>query len=543
MKIDDDKNKRIYNEIESSKKLIFVFKSKFLNNNNLQIISIKKYILFNLIDSLEQTLKNIQENIIKIQQEKNNIIEINNNIFNKNFKSDDIFKINNGSINYNSQMTDINYDNSQKNYYSHNLNENKNNQNLNIINFLNNNKKFRKEFIPNQINYINNNINNYDYKTNTKKISINNRKKPGIIIKKINSFNSQTIKTLNQNNNEISKNTVRENEQNRINTQNNNNYIINDYNFPYVNNDISDEKNSIISDIKSNNTSDKNNIQNKNYNNNKYYKIEQNVEESNIKIKSPIREVIKKLVKNKNQINESFTNYCNMTNGLHNKSFDFNRSNYSNTNTHTIIEKIQNSENLKKYFAKKYGNGNFITFLNNYKLNKINYELIEKDLDTLEKIKEKDNNINNIIHNKTQIDNKNNLDKSFGYIKKINLDKTPNKSIKIKNNIKNRTIDQMDTKQKQYRTGTPSNRGVKKIKKKKNYFIINKNTKNENFRCHQNTSSFGTNYIQTDNKLKNMIPQSSFIKNKHKYNTKNNIYKRHKTPVNDTNSLRSYSFL
>ena len=417
MKIDDDKNKRIYNEIESSKKLIFVFKSKFLNNNNLEIISIKKYILFNLIDSLEQTLKNIQENIIKIQQEKNNIIEINNNIFNKNFKSDDIFKINNGSINYNSQMTDINYDNSQKNYYSHNLNENKNNQNLNIINFLNNNKKFRKEFIPNQINYINNNINNYDYKTNTKKISINNRKKPGIIIKKINSFNSQTIKTLNQNNNEISKNTVRENEQNRINTQNNNNYIINDYNFPYVNNDISDEKNSIISDIKSNNTSDKNNIQNKNYNNNKYYKIEQNVEESNIKIKSPIREVIKKLVKNKNQINERFTNYCNMTNGLHNKSFDFNRSNYSNTNTHTIIEKIQNSENLKKYFAKKYGNGNFITFLNNYKLNKINYELIEKDLDTLEKIKEKDNNINNIIHNKTQIDNKNNLDKSFGYIK------------------------------------------------------------------------------------------------------------------------------
>ena len=543
MKIDDDKNKRIYNEIESSKKLIFVFKSKFLNNNNLEIIPIKKYILFNLIDSLEQTLKNIQENIIKIQQEKNNIIEINNNIFNKNFKSDDIFKINNNSINYNNQMTDIKYDNLQKNYYSHNLNENKNNQNLNIINFLNNNKKFRKEFIPNQINYINNNINNYDYKTNTKKISINNRKKPGIIIKKINSFNSQTIKTLNQNNNEISKNTLRENEQNRINTQNNNNYIINDYNFPYINNDISDEKNSIISDIKSNNTSDKNNIQNKNDNNNKYYKIEQNVEESNIKIKSPIREVIKKLVKNKNQINESFTNYCNMTNGLHNKSFDFNRSNYSNTNTHTIIEKIQNSENLKKYFAKKYGNGNFITFLNNYKLNKINYELIEKDLDTLEKIKEKDNNINNIIHNKTQIDNKNNLDKSFGFIKKINLDKTPNKSIKIKNNIKNRTIDQMDTKQKQYRTGTPSNRGVKKIKKKKNYFIINKNTKNENFRCHQNTSSFGTNYIQTDNKLKNMIPQSSFIKNKHKYNTKNNIFKRHKTPVNDTNSLRSYSFL
>ena len=536
MKIDDDKNKRIYNEIESSKKLIFVFKSKFLNNNNLEIISIKKYILFNLIDSLEQTLKNIQENIIKIQQEKNNIIEINNNIFNKNFKSDDIFKINNNSINYNNQMTDIKYDNLQKNYYSHNLNENKNNQNLNIINFLNNNKKFRKEFIPNQINYINNNINNYDYKTNTKKISINNRKKPGIIIKKINSFNSQTIKTLNQNNNEISKNTLRENEQNRINTQNNNNYIINDYNFPYINNDISDEKNSIISDIKSNNTSDKNNIQNKNDNNNKYYKIEQNVEESNIKIKSPIREVIKKLVKNKNQINESFTNYCNMTNGLHNKSFDFNRSNYSNTNTHTIIEKIQNSENLKKYFAKKYGNGNFITFLNNYKLNKINYELIEKDLDTLEKIKEKDNNINNIIHN-------NNLDKSFGFIKKINLDKTPNKSIKIKNNIKNRTIDQMDSKQKQYRTGTPSNRGVKKIKKRKNIFIINKNTKNENFRCHQNISSFGTNYIQTDNKLKNMIPQSSFIKNKHKYNTKNNIYKRHKTPVNDTNSLRSYSFL
>jgi hypothetical protein len=65
--------KDIYADIEMPKKLIFDFKISFLNNDiindKFEVIAIKKFILFNLFDSIEQTMKNIEQKIIKIKSE------------------------------------------------------------------------------------------------------------------------------------------------------------------------------------------------------------------------------------------------------------------------------------------------------------------------------------------------------------------------------------------------------------------------------------------------------------------------------------------
>jgi hypothetical protein len=65
--------KDIYADIEMPKKLIFDFKISFLNNDiindKFEVIAIKKFILFNLFDSIEQTMKNIERKIIKIKSE------------------------------------------------------------------------------------------------------------------------------------------------------------------------------------------------------------------------------------------------------------------------------------------------------------------------------------------------------------------------------------------------------------------------------------------------------------------------------------------
>ena len=102
--------------------------------------------------------------------------------------------------------------------------------------------------------------------------------------------------------------------------------------------------------------------------NQNYFNIEETSSINNepeIKIKSPIREIIKKIIKNKNKINESFLNYSTISGNKHNKSFNFNKKEDS------IISKIKYSELLILYFSKKYGKGDFNVFLNEFKRNKI----------------------------------------------------------------------------------------------------------------------------------------------------------------------------
>ena len=224
--------KNVYNEIESSKILIFEFKSKFLNNN-LDIIAIKKYLLYNLIDSFKQTLKIIEENIINMHKEINKIIKINKNIVdNKLYNDKDIKSVNY----YRNPNPEFKYNYFKKYFKSVNLNtnndinndENDNNkkQNLNIINIINkkNNSFYRKEILANQINYTTNQ-NNYNYNNNINKNNNENNyifRNPGKIMKKINSFNSEKIKNLNKNiYNEKINNTIRD-EKNILNEKSNN---------------------------------------------------------------------------------------------------------------------------------------------------------------------------------------------------------------------------------------------------------------------------------------------------------------------------------
>ena len=504
--------KDIYSEILLSKKLIFDFKCTFLNNNyNLksEVIAIRKYVLFNIFDSFNQTLKNIEEKIFELEEKINLNLKNIYNLNEKSFKNEEI----NNLIEQRKPNQEIKNNNNYKEYYSSDIfKNNKNNdlinhhnkikQNTDMIKYLNKkNNKLKVEFSPKEIdlsskinnNYKtkeNNNINIDLYHQNSNKKSLYeninyNCRNPGTIIKKINTFNTEKLNYINKNNINNNENPYNNNlkikEQNLINQNN----IIYNYNYPYINNGSIVKSNSYVSEnINSNNYLNKNNILNDT--NNKYYKNEKaaiNNRTPNIKIKNPIREVIKKLIKNQNQINESFNNYCNLTNALQNKSFDLNNNNINNEinikNNDILIDKIKNSENLRKYFSEKYGEGDFNKFFNKYKKGQISKELIKNEIFTVEKIIEKNNNL-------IQNYNKKNLGNSSDFIKS-----TQNKIKRKRNHIKNRTIDHKDKNKIIYRTGTPSNRESKIIYNHKNNF----SNKKGNFRKYHIASSFVSNYL------------------------------------------------
>ena len=545
----------IYTDIGLSKKFIFDFKLSFLNNNfntNLETIAIKKIVLFNLFDSFELTIKNIKKKIIKLQKEINNIFK-SNTLSNNNYY--DINK----STNYKNQILQhkLNYNMNNNN---NDLNDNGKNslQNINITNFLdisnhiNPANTYRKELYTSKININSNNSNKNIYneiyqennrkKNNNNNTDIYNPRIQGKIIKKINSFNTEN-KNNNCNNYENTNNSLMDKTDSIFNKTNKS---IKDYNYPYINN-IKQNKEMLIK----NNSAISENLKYKNYlkkinmskdsntSNNNYYKMEQTPDinkDSDIKIKSPIREVIKKLIKNKNQINESFSNFCSMTYGIQNKSFDLNDKNNKGD---SLIERIKNSENLYFYFSEKYGDGDFNTFLNNYKKNKISHQLVDKEISVLDKIIDNNNNtnVNNKNINNFQNDNyKKNFGKSTDLIK--NNKNAPYRTMKNKTNVINRTFNQFEKKQqKKYRTDTPSNRGYKKNNNEKN----NLSNKIRNTRGHQISSSVISNYLKTDesnNKMKNIIPHNYILENKNNF-----TYKRFKTPINQINNIRNYSFI
>ena len=89
-----------------------------------------------------------------------------------------------------------------------------------------------------------------------------------------------------------------------------------------------------------------------------------NIDESklNISIRKPLRTLIKEknLSEKENQ--------------------DINKINKNKINDKEIlIKKINENENYKEYFAKKYGNGNYLNFLKKYKIGLINEKDIENE--------------------------------------------------------------------------------------------------------------------------------------------------------------------
>ena len=59
-----------------------------------------------------------------------------------------------------------------------------------------------------------------------------------------------------------------------------------------------------------------------------------------------------------------------------------------------MIEKINESENYKLYFSRKYGNGNFLNFLTKYKSGQLNDIDIKNELELLSNINPMNDNIN-----------------------------------------------------------------------------------------------------------------------------------------------------
>ena len=560
--------KELFIDIDSSKKFTFDFKSSFLNNNfnnTIGVIAIKRHILLKLLDSFEQTLKNIEQKLILLEKNINDNKKNFNTHTNNKAKSEDNMSCENKAeepVNEMHFQNDLSLNDLDKN--KHLINRIKK---RNKINHVNHNDYFKKnyslnsgsyqnEFFQNQINYINN-MNNYNYKINNNMSlkSDNNDniknyphygnytlKNPEIISKKFYNFNdnNNTFNNINPirdyaNNKVFSNSSFQKGHNSVIKVENN--FINYKDNCQFLNeretNNEESYNNSLPKTLNPNKFSIYLNKKNslKMDENENYFNIEETSSINNgpeIKIKSPIREIIKKIIKNKNKINESFLNYSTISGNRHNKSFNFNKKEDS------IISKIKNSENLILYFSEKYGDGDFNAFLNEYERNKISKELIKREINTLEKSIKKNNKNTGI-----SLNGLNAIESSNRFVKKRKI--TPYKKDKKKLNLKNKTIEQIKKNQKIYRTLTPTSRENDKEINQRNY--------NNNFLNKKNniSNSFGRNHLKDlkDEKKDNKIevnPQDFPFENKNKSYYNNNNHKRYKTPFNNYNTLNGILF-
>ena len=570
-KIIEEIIKELFIDIDSSKKFTFDFKSSFLNNNfnnPIGVIAIKRHILLKFLDSFEQTIKNIEQKLILLQKNINdNKKNINNHLNNKT-KSEDNMNCENkadGQINELHFQNDLSLYDLDKN--KHLINRIKKRNKINHVNhndyfkknYSLNSGSYKNEFFHNQINYINN-MNNYNYKinnnmslkSNDNKDNIKNYldygnytlKNPEIISKKFYNFNdtNNTFNNINSlsdySNNKVISNSSFQKGHNSV-IKVDNNFINYKDNCQFLNErEINNEdsyNNSLPKNINPNIFSIYLNKKNsfKMDENENYFNIEETSSINNgpeIKIKSPIREIIKKIIKNKNKINESFLNYSTISGNKHIKSFNFNKK------TDSIISKIKNSENLILYFSEKYGNGDFNVFLNEYERNKISKELIKREINNLEKsIKKNNKNTGNSLNG---LNDKNIIENTNQFVKKRKI--TPYKKDKKNLNLKNKTIEQIKKNQKIYRTLTPTSRENDKVINQRN---------NNNFLNKKNniSNSFGRSHLKDlkDEKKYNKIevnPQDFPFGNKNKSYYNNNNHKRYKTPFNNYNNLNGILF-
>jgi hypothetical protein len=150
-----------------------------------------------------------------------------------------------------------------------------------------------------------------------------------------------------------------------------------------------------------------------------------------IKAKSPLRKALRTLI-HKNKLSQ--------------RSYD-----YSNkVNKDDILNKIKDSEKCKKYFSEKYGEGSYFTFLNKYKIGKLDRMQIKNEFKIISNIfelHENEQNLNNSKKRNSAI-NKSNLDDTRNilsdsraqigirkkyFFKKFNSESSRNKSRKSEN--------------------------------------------------------------------------------------------------------------
>ena len=464
--------KDYFKEINDKRELIKDFKNKYINTKKYNINKNKNEIVTLRINSLNKLLNEFErvismsldiiyslqnnmaknENIkIKIKQIKE-INEINNNNEPKENKENIFKKIN-------EQREKNNYSN---NYY-HFLNNNKTSESLNSELIKKNkrllfNKSYTLEANKNNSSHNNNIINvNNELKVSTHN-NINNNNSNNS--NSNNNFNislqtdynslSNNLSIISPINNIKNNNATYNNSQSIINYSNitkyPQNYIRN--NFPLLkertlttlyNPDYSKyfsmQKSQNIIDLNKNKNLPFSQVDLINHNCNNYTFEQKDDKYSQktleIKSKSPLRKAIRTLIHE---------------NKLSQRSYD-----YSNkVNKDDILNKIKESGKCKKYFSEKYGEGSYFTFLNKYKIGKLDRMQIKKEFKIISNILELNENENSANHSKKRNSaiNKSNLDDTRNilsdsraqigirkryFFKKFNSDSNRSKSRKSEN--------------------------------------------------------------------------------------------------------------
>ena len=378
-------------EINSKKYLINNFKEKYLyqniNSNCINYFQERKDSITVKIDTINQILDSFQRTIsLSIKLITFLLIKM------KNLKGSD------------SNNKHLNNNNSVKNSYSSIYNNNL------YKSFKDDSNKLDTD-IKNK--FLKNSNKSYNFLFNKDKIRLNeSSKKHNTIIKyKLINGNSSNYKKINQSETILNNNF-------KINT-NFNNFLKNLYSLK-----TSKELNINLKSmaLKNNSYFDKNDTVPKNHiKNNVYAQTENNhnninqkseyikIKNYKLKIKSPLRQTLRELVKNQKMKNNKDDSSTNKTIKKYKSKIQENKEE-ENKNHSTNEENKFN--NFKIFFADKYGDGNYFHFLKKYNTNKINKLEVENELNILSKLF----NSKNIPKNKIKVKS----------AKKIYHYKTPN---------------------------------------------------------------------------------------------------------------------
>ena len=463
--------KDYFKEINDKRELIKDFKNKYINTKKYNINKNKCEIVTLRINSLNKLLNEFERVIsmsLDIISSLQNNIAKNENIKIKIKKIKEIKEINEKKNNNEPKENKENIfkkineprekNNSSNNYY-HFLNNNKTSESLNSELIKKNkrllfNKSYTLEANKNNSSHNNNIINvNNELKVSTNN-NINNNNNSNNSNNN-NNFNISLQTDFNSYSNNLSIispiNNIKNNNANNSNSQSVINYSnITKYPQNYIRNNFPLLKERTLTTLynpdyskyfsmqKSQNIIDLNNNKNLpfsqvdlfNHNCNNYTFEQKDDKYSQktleIKSKSPLRKAIRTLI-HENKLSQRTYDYSNKV------------------NKDDILNKIKESEKCKKYFSEKYGEGSYYTFLNKYKIGKLDKMQIKKEFKIISNILESYENENSTNHYKKRNSaiNKSNLDdirnilsdsrEQIGirkryFFKKFNSDSNRNKS-------------------------------------------------------------------------------------------------------------------
>ena len=346
-------------EIDSKKYIINNFRDRHLNKgtgtNQSEIITIRTFILNDLLNNFENTISLVIDAIQSLQ----NILSANCDK-NKNKNNNKL----NGAIN--------NYCRTYSMDLYHNKNKNKKQQYRYNIN-TNEYNKFKDSI---KFNENNNSDENKNYNENN---------------------NSDNDKVNDNDNNKNNNNIIENNK--IIHLHNNKSFTFKNENCSSITNSMSQKNINISNNVLQNNIS--------------------NFYERNFKIKSPIRQNLKFMKKNQSY-NDFVNNNNNFSSNLNNTNKNKKNSKKKTSKKDLLLDEIKTSNKYKAFFAEKYGNGNYQTFISKYNKNKLNKSELKKELKIISDLVNFNKICNNQINiSKTQINNKNDYNKKIKEKKKI----------------------------------------------------------------------------------------------------------------------------